>query len=324
MTIPLSTSAATAFRLAVEDDGTAPIGRMMSAWNIIDRRVERHRLDDLPDGLVRQGDRVASSTPLEPLRLGMDEILSESLRLVAEHRFIEEGWYNLSDVAPVAIGLGVKEAMAAAGEVGTFTAYVRRHPLIETRVQDDLFMLRYGTEGVTPGPSPVVTDATCPGDDEPRRLKDATTFGKAYRALLALDGMLIADGTTVRFHRDGDERTATFDAATAKWKREDGTDLRRIDPSDPVMHAYRHGHLVDAVIGFVSTTKSGRVYANVGIPYDSHGDDDAFIATVERKEARDHEDAIAMLEERDDLDHLFRGTTTGNRMMGSWLSGLND
>jgi hypothetical protein len=324
MTIPLGTDAVTAYRLAVQEDGIVPISRMMAAWNVIDL-PRRHGPDDLPPDMRREGDRVVSDTAYEPLHLSLDDIVRETFRLAAVHRAPDsEGWQNASHTARVGNGLGVDAAMKRAGIAGGYTGYLRRHVMIEERLRGDTVFLRPTTRGLIESLAPVVTEVTCPGDLDPRVLAEQATFGAAYRALWAMPRDLVAEGTHVRFHRGDDERVARFDAMDRRWTMADGKPLPRRDASDPVIHTYRNGHLVHATIGFVSRSKTGRIFANVGTPIDSPGDHDAFVSRLDQKEAADPAEALELLRSRGDLDHVFTGVHDHDGMMGYWLVPMKD
>lgn len=325
MATPLGTDAATAFRLAMDPDGTAPIARMMAVWNIIDRHDPRHTTTELPEDMRREGDRLVSDQPREPLRLSVEEILTEAFRLSGLHRAPDAvGWHLAGNITRTANGLGIREALAAAGDERGATAYLRTHPMFETRQHGDVLFIRHRLGDPEKGLDPVVTEVVCPGDEEPRVLGEQPSFGAAFRALLAMPRDLVATGTWARFHRGGESRTAIYDAADRWWIMADGTRMRRRDPTDPILHHYRHGHLVEAVIGFVSKSKSGRIFATVGRPVDEPGDNDAFIHVMDRKEAATVDQAHALLDSRGDLDHIFEGVQSHSGTMGFWLGCLAD
>lgn len=324
MTIPLGTDAITAYRLTMQDDGTVPLAHMMSAWNTIDL-PQRHGPAQLPEGMRREQDRVVSDVPHEPLRLTMEELVKESFRLSGMHRAPDaDGWHNGSNIARVGDGLGVGRAMAHAGIKGNFMTYLRRHIMFEEQMRGDVVWVRPRSGGPIERLDAIETEVRLPNEDKVRMLPEQPTFGAAYRALARLQRDLVGDGTRVRFHRGEDERNATFRADGMVWVMQDGTPMKRRDPTDPVIHAYRHGDLVDAIIGYVSQSKTGRIFANVGTPIDSEGDHDAFISRLDHKEAADADEALSLLRGRADLDRLFTGVHDHNGMMGQWLSGMKD
>lgn len=323
MTIPLGTDAVTAYRLTVQEDGSAPLSLMMGTWNVIDLPL-RHGPDDLPDDMRREGDRVISDTPHEPLRLTLDEIVSEAFRLSGAHRAPDaDGWHNSSNINRVANALNAPVAMAASGLKGGFMSYLRSHAMIETWMRMNVVYMRPRTGAPAAVLEAIRIEATCPGDSAPRALEEQATFGAAYRALLRMPRELIAQGTLVRMHRGDDERQVIFDAGSRIWVMSDGTPMPRRDPADPVEHTYRNGHLVHAVIGFVSRSRTGRIFANVGTPVDSPGDNDAFINRLDRKEADSVDEALELLRSRTDLDHIFAGLHD-HGTMGYWLAAMKD
>lgn len=325
MSTPLGTDATTAYRLAMEPDSTVQISRMMAVWNIIDRHDPRHTTAKLPEGMRREGSLVVSDEAHEPLTLTVEEIVAEAFRLSELHRAPDAaGWHLAGNITRTANGLGIREALATNGNQRGMTAFLRAHPMFEIRQRGDVLFVRHRLGGPEKGFDPVATEVVCPGDDAPRVLGEQPTFGAAYRALLAMPRDLVASGTSVRFHRGEEARTAVYDAADRWWVMADGTRMRRRDPSDPVLHHYRHGHLVEALVGFVSRSKSGRIFATVGRPVDEPGDNDAFIHVMDRKEATSHAEALELLASRGDLDHVFRGIQNHNGTMGFWLTCLED
>lgn len=329
MTDALPTDACTAFRLTMESDGTAPVGRMLACWNMIDTQAGvKRELADLPEMFTRQERRIVSSIAMEPLTLTTEDVINEAFRLSGLHAKPDaSGWHRLSNIARVATILTRDLSIREPVEGGRryygkgVSARLRAHPLLETtpnRYNDLLIRPRGGDGGK--GLAPVRTLVLCPGDMEARDLGVSGSFGEAYRKLLGMPKALVADGTVATFDNQDETKTAAFDAAGMRWMAETGRRLSRIDPSDPVMHTYRHGHMVESVIGFVSKSRTGRLFANVGIPHDSEGDLDAHIEVLDRKEVASVDDGMELIRSRDDVDHVFRGVQWFNGQMGFWLT----
>ena len=320
----LGTDAATAFRLTMDETGTAPAGAMLRAWNMLGRHADKRTIADLTPGFERHGSRIVGDAPLEPIGLGFDEALAEALRLSGEHRAPDAGgWHRMSDVARVMHMLvGARDPRAMGATHANVPDALRAHPGLESRRdRSDLLLRPIHPALATP---PVSTLVLCPGDREPRTLADAGTFGMAFRALHGAAGPLVAEGTTATFMRGDETRRATWSQARRTWIAPDGRPLPRTDASDPVLHRYRNGHLVGGLVGFVSTSKTGAFFANVGTPHDSEGDEDALVAVVERAKAIDRQDAETMLTARDDLDHVFGGVQAYDRQMGFWLTAMRE
>jgi hypothetical protein len=321
---PLPADAWTAFRLATDGSGQAPLARVLAIWRVLRADpAQPIQLEDLPDGMRRLGDRVVVDEPLEPLTLGNEEILAESLRLAALHRTPDaDGWMPLSNVMRVFSGLTRREGPRPSFDKGP-SRWVREHPLLEVRNVDNDMQVRIRVGGPAPDPVVATTAVTCPGDEEPRMLAERTTLGVAYQALLGMPRDLIADGTTAVVARGEDRTTVTYDATTRTWRTPDGERLGRMDTRDPIVHEYANGLLVGCVVGFPSISPRGLVFASVGVPYDSHGDDDASVDLVDSRRAESVEEALELLRGRGDLDRIFTRPVEAGRM-GFWLSQMGD
>ena len=321
----LGTDAVTAYRLSLDpsaqDLTRVPIARMLSTWNVIDPLTPKHNLEDLPDGMQREGEEIVSDQAYEPLRLSLEDGLAEVFRLSALRKSPDEdGWYNLSNLARVAKAIGLSQQLKEEPQSYTLTSYLHELPTFELRTIRDNLFVRPAYATAAESLTLVSVRAICPGDSQPRELEQQASFGAAYRALAQFPSALISHGTEVIFERGEESRRVSFDAIEHKWRHHTGELMKRCDSSDPVMHRYKHGHLVGALIGFVSQSKSGRIFANVGIPVDSPGDDDAFIHSQGRIEAQSHEEALKHLEARGDLDYIFTTARPYNHEMGFWLS----
>ena len=328
MNTPLSTDAITAYRLAMQEDRTVPLGTMMSIWNMTDPG-RKHGIEDLPRGMVQRGDQVACIVHHDPLRLSEDEIIEEAFRLSSLHRRPErDGWHNMSNLSRVASRIGARRAFQDANGRSTFSQAMQQHLMFETRKKGDVLQIRPRVGGPVPVLEPVTTILTRPGDADGTQLPDQPDFGSAFRALLSLDTTLAAAGTIVQFKRGGDDVqdivTACFDGRFRQWMTTPDDSLRRTHPSDPVRHSYPHGNLVDGHIGYVTKSRSGRIFANVGRPIDSEGDDDAFVSEIEHQEFDHERNALRALHARTDLDRVFTGTHGYRPTMGLWLSELKD
>lgn len=321
---PLDADAWTAFRLATDDGRTAPLAHVLSIWRVLRADpAQPIQLEDLPNGMRRLDDRVVVDAPLEPLTLGQEEILAESLRLAAIHRAPDaDGWMQLSNVMRVFSGLTRRKGPRPSFDKGP-SRWVREHPLLEVRNVNNDMQVRVRFGGPARDPVVATTAVTCPGDDEPRMLAERTTLGTAYQALLGMPRDLIADGTTAVITRGEDRTTATYDAATRTWRTPDGVRLGRMDPRDPIVHEYANGLLVGCVIGFPSISPRGLVFASVGVPYDSHGDDDASVDLVDSRKVESVDEALALLRGRSDLDHIFTKPVERGPI-GFWLSQMGD
>lgn len=326
----LGADADTAFRLVTEDGRTAPLARTMALWNVLAaRQGDRFVLDDLPAHMRRDVDQLVSDVPLEPMTLTLDQVLNEGFRLSGEHRAPDEdGWHRLSNVSRVAGGLLRDPDLTKIGSaVKTITTLLREGPFTQTRRhQDGDIRLRLAPRQVEGSDAPLldmVSVAAVFPDGSRRDLEAQPTFGHAYRTVRDHPMALVPAGTRVTFERGAQRREATYDGVRS-WIMEDGRRMPSIDPADPTRYAYRHGHLVDAIVGFVSISSRGRIFANVGRPRHSDGDEDAFVMQLDRKEAASHDEAIALLEGRGDLDHLFHGLHRHSGMMGFWLTCLDD
>ena len=329
---PIEGTVENAFRLVMNEEGTAPVGLFMAAWSLMDFRPDRQRtMTDLPEGYNRRDDVIVTEAELEPIVLTPDEVIMEAFRL---ERPREQpggaGWNMHSNIVRAGKLLATHTPLLSSkGDPTTFAAYVRDSVHVEESSDDrSTLFVRLAPNGagrLIEGRIPVVRlTVTCPGDEKPRDLGSFAGFGQAGQHLLRISTVLTADGTRALLDREGDVmRTAVFDAVVGIWRTPDGSPFRRIDPNDVPMHDYANGHLVGGLIGYVTEDRRGRFHACVGEPHDSHGDDDASIGLVGRRQADSVEDALAMLRERGDLDHVFTRPTTIN-MMGAWLTTLKD
>lgn len=322
----LDTSAITAFRLALDSgkpSDRVPMIRMFSAWNAINPLGPKQKPADLPDTMRHEGEFVISTTTYEPLCLSEENALSEIFRLSGLRREPEkDGWHNLSIITRTATGIGFDRHLKESDPPQGFTAYLRKHQMVEMRKTRAVLYVR-PVDGKEPDAFiPVTITAMCPMDTQPRQLESKPSFGAGYQALIQHSTDLIAHKTKVKLCRGSEERHVYYHAHKGIWLHETGEIMKRRDPGDPVLHSYKHGMHVGSLIGFVSQSKSGQFFANVGIPVDSPGDDDALIFTRGRAKAETFEEAMAILEQRDDLDHIFRKTKIYNHQMGFWLSGL--
>jgi len=320
----LGSDPVTAYGLARQEDGTVLLAEMMGIWNTIDP-LRKHGVDDLPDHMRREEDRVVSDVDHPPIRLDEATIMEESFRLSGEFRAPdEEGWYNASNIVRVARGIGMYSDLGGRNSHADIVSVFRNHPLIESRVVRHSVHFRPRIDGPEKIPSPVRTSVLCAGGRSPRQLPDQATFGESYRAVLRMTNDLVSHGTEVVFEKDGITKTASFDADSRSWNMSDGARMKRTDPDDPLLHHYPNGRHVGGLIGFVSSTRSGRIHANVGIPVDSPGDDDAVVGVQERTECETVGDALAVLNDREDLDHVFPVPVNNSLMMGFWLASMKD
>lgn len=328
-TIPLGTDAVTAHRLVMGPDRTAVIGDMLAVWTMLGFHEGGHRrqMSELPDGFRREQGVLILDADVEPIVLTLDEIYAESMRLAALQRAPDaDGYLDLSNVARIGRALAKNRDLEAMGAANSgFTKAIKANPVFQTRNVGDVIGIRFKGGDIELSQERILlvgTGIQRPGDAEPRALETQTTFGEAQRAILKLDTTLAADGTRAILTRGETTRIATFTREDG-WRTEDGARMRRISDDDPVRHAYANGRWVDGLVGFASTGRTGRITANVGVPYDSEGDSDAFVSVVDRREAASLEEAIEMLEGRGDVDHVFRGMQRGGPM-GYWLTCLKD
>lgn len=320
----LDANAVTAFRLSLDNGESGDrvlMARMFSAWNAIDPLGPKQNPADLPDTMRHEGEFVISTTTYEPICLSDENALSEIFRLTSLRKAPDkDGWHNHSNIVRTANAIGFTRQLAERDPPQNLTATLRKHQMIEMREARTVLLVR-PVHGKAPEAfSPVIITAICPGDIQPRQLESKPSFGAGYRALAQLSTDLIAHNTRVMFRRGNEERQVTFHAQEGRWLFYTGEIMKRRDPVDPVLHSYKNGMHVGTLIGFVSKSKSGRFFANVGIPVDSPGDNDAFIHTRGRVGAETFEEALVVLGQRDDLDHVFTKIQTYNHNMGFWLS----
>lgn len=313
-----------AFRLTMDSDGRAPLDKLLATWNILGCDEVKRILEDLPSDMTRVDNAVVCDTPLEPLVITFDQAIADALYLSAKHRAPDkDGWHQLSNVIRVMnIITGKRDPRTIGSDRARLVDGVRNHPLIETREKANNLQIR--ARNASQPMVPVTTTITCPGDVMARALHDQASFGLAFRALLRMDTTLAANGTVVRFKRGNEERTATWSQAHKAWIMPDGSHLRRTDHTDPVIHHYANGHMVETAIGFVSVSRGGRYFANAGIPQDSEGDNDAYVCVFDRAEAPDEAAAHALLTARSDLDYIVPGVQSFHYQMGFWLSSMTE
>lgn len=311
-----------AFRLVVNEEGKAPVARMMAGWNALGPDTYKKTIEHLPEHMSRVDDMIVSDIELEPIEISFNQALKEAVRLSGKFRQPDEnGWHRMSNVARVLKLLKGDRSLIEMGasHARTYDA-ICNHPLIETRKDSNDTYLR-PCNAAQPMIA-VTTQIKCPGDKNDRLMRDHSEFGAAFRALLAVDTTLMADGTCAVFSRETEVHTATWSQDQKSWIREDGKILRRTHPTDPVKYTYRNGHMVDTMIGFVSVSQRGKIFATVGKPIDSEGDEDAFIAIQQTASCASKEEAMALLKEREDIDYIFDSVQDYDPMMGFWLTAL--
>lgn len=314
----------TAYGLARQDDGTVLISEMMRIWNTIDPQ-KKYGIDDLPEHMQREDNRIVSEVDHPPIRLDIESVLQESFRLSGEFRAPDEdGWYNASNLVRVAKSIGMYSDLDGKKSGADIVSLFHNHPLIENKLVRDSLYFRPRINGPEPIPQPVKTSVLCLGEADPRQLDEQVTFGAAYRAVLAMSHDLVSDGTRLVFERGEDTRTASFHARDKAWIMADGTRMKRTDPDDPLLHHYDNGQYVGGLVGFVSFSHRGRIFANIGIPIDSPGDDDAVISIKERREFAVTDEAFTALADRKDLDRVFTCPVEHSTMMGFWLTCMKD
>lgn len=330
---PLGHDAVTAFRLVMDEDGTAAMSLLMASWGLLQSGLEagKRTVGDLPPSIRREVDRAVHDGPLEPIVLTQDEVVMEAFRYAAMRKAPDEdGWHLHSEVVRAGNVLGYHTVFV--GDDGVerrFNNHAQHSPHIEVRRdRNDTMSVRLAPNGATrlvEGVIPTVeVTVTCPGDAGPRKAGGFKGFGFARQHVLRQDTTMIADGTRVVLSRAGDDdRVAIFDAASGTWRSPDGTSFRRIDAADGRIHQYPNGEYVGGLIGYTTFDRKGRHHACIGEPFNSSGDDDAMVRMVGRREASSHEEALAFLAERDDLDRVFTQAITINSM-GVWLRPLKD
>lgn len=329
---PLGDDAVTAFRLVMDEDGTAAIAHLMATWNLLSfAKGQKATVDRLPPEIRRVGDRAVHDGPVEPIVLTQDEVLLEAFRYAAIRKAPDhEGWQLHSEV--VRAGNALASHTVFTGDDGIerrFNNHTQnsRHVEVRRNHNDTMYvrLIPEGSARIVDGVIPMVTlTVRCPGDAETRRIAEFRTFGQGRQHVLRQDTTMIADGTCIRLSLEGEsDRTACFDARTRTWRTPEGGSFRRIDPEDQTIHHYPNGRYVDGLIGYVTHDRKGRYHACVGQPFDSQGDDDASVVLFGRREAANREEALTFLEERGDLDRIFTKTITINSM-GVWLRTLSD
>ena len=327
MRTPLDNSPETAYRLNMADDNTVKVSRMLSTWTLLSD--EKRQLSDLPDTMRRNGEHIVCDEDLEPINLDEDETILEAFRISNTHRPPNaDGWHRLSNVARVAGALRRTSEPPAIGKRDKHYKksgdLVRSHPAVETKNVGNALYVRLNPAGPMKSLPPVTSTVAWPNDPISAQLPDAATMGEAYRQVHEMTNKLVPKGTKVTFTRGDELCSATYDNCSRFWTMDDGTVMKRIAPSDPVLHSYTNGHLVGGLVGFVSISKSGRAYANIGKPIHSKGDDDAHINVTQLQEFDTFEDALRALKACEDLDRVFTAEHSFVPMMGFWLSCLKD
>lgn len=322
MTAILGTDANTAYRIAMDDDGNVMVTHMMSTWNVINRQPKRHGPEDLPATMRREGCYVISDETMTPMRLRTDDIISESFRLVALHTSPDEkGWFNMTDIARTAYGIGFAYAVGKPKKNANFSTFLQKHPSYETYTKDNQMYVR-GRPTVKV--IPVNVKITCPDGKEAREGGLHAGFGAAFKSILAIPQNIISHRTVIEFTGGDDRRVAIYDATTKLWIMSDGSPMKTIDPTDPVLYSYKNGRFVNETIGFVAKSQRGRIFGNIGIPRDSEGDDDASIQIEAKREFDSFEAALLELKAMTHLAHVFEELVEYEPMMGFWLSSFKE
>lgn len=327
-TLPLGDDAVTAYRLVMDEDGTASFGSFMSAWGAL-RNHPRPTPSDLPPIMTRVQDRLTVEGSFEPIVLTTDEVLAEAFRLSTLHAAPNDtGWHLHSNVVRAGKPLSNHTTMISGeGNPTTFPSFLRNHPFIETmRDRRDVLFVRpkpVALDIVDGKANIVVANAFCIMEHEPRKFGEFQSFGDARRTILRCPTGLVSHLTTIEMERAGEVLSVYYDAFSRRWRLHGGEFMKAIHPGEKPQHAYRNGHLVGGMVGYVTTNRNGRIHANAGRVVDSEGDEDALVSLVNRREAVDIAEAFRHLDERTDLDHVFtQPITVGS--MGVWLSGLGD
>lgn len=318
MTAILGTDANTAYRIAMDDDGNVMLSHMMSVWNTINRQSKRHGPEDLPASMRREECNVVSEEKMTPLRLCPDEIISESFRLLAMHKNPDEqGWFNMSDVARTAYGIGFAASIGKPIKNAKFSEFMRKHPDYETYIKSDQMYVRHRPKIKI---DPVTVEITCPDRLGPREVSTHPSFGAAFKSIHAIPKAIITNGTIVKFIRNNDERVAIYNANDRLWVMNDGSFMKHIDPTDPVLHKYKNGHLVGETIGFVSKTDDGRFFGNIATAHHSEGDNDAKIHNQARREFDSFQAGLLELQAMPHLAHVFDEVIEDKTLLDLWLS----
>lgn len=326
-TLPLDDTPETAYRLLVGSDDFCLVGEFLSLWGMLSGT--RRTFQDIPTHWKRLDGMLTAPGSLEPLVLKETEAVAEAFRLSERHNPVgRNGWHLHSNVVRAGRLLTrYHELPGMDGKPVSFASFVRQVPYVEGLLdaRDILYVRPRDPDlKVIDGKvEKVVTWVIAHPETEERDIGESSTFTEARQALLAMQTALVSNRTRVVM-RKGDQRlVAVFDSATRSWRCEDGSRLGGIHPGEPPRHSYRNGEFVGTRIGYVTVTRRGRVHATVGRPIHSSGDDDASVALIERLEALDVGDAIAKLEARGDLDHVFTLPITVDAM-GVWLTCLRD
>lgn len=327
---PLGTDALTAFRLVMDDDGTAPVSSTLAAWSLLTAGSgARRTLAELPEEFQRREDRLVSDRRHEPIRLTPDEILVEAFRLSALRTPASDaGWHLHSNVVRAGNLLSTHtELVSLEGQPTGFASFVKNSRHVEGLIdrRDVLYVRpRQGPIATVAGEIPMVrTTVLCPGEAESRPLHEHATFGEARRALLREPTALVSPRTRIVMSRGDEALIALFDSVRRVWTSEDGMRLGRIHPGEQPAKPYVNGHLVGAMVGYVTVNRRGLVHANAGIAIDSPGDEDAIITEHTRREAPDVATALSYLRERDDIDHVFTKPIVPSPI-GFWLTTFSD
>lgn len=325
--LPLDDAPETAYRLLVGDTDFALVGEFLALWSFLGGT--KRAFQDIPEEWERRDSMLTAPGRLEPIVLTEAEAVAEAFRLSEKHAPVgRNGWHLHSNVVRIGKLLTrYHELKGLEGNPVSFASFVRQVPYVEglldardvlyVRPRDpDLKVVEGRVEKVV---SRVITHPQTGA----RSFREDATFGEARKALLAMQTTLVSNGTQVVMEKGAERLVARFDGKTRTWRCEDGSRLGAVHLGEPPRHSYRNGEFVGAFIGYVTTNRRGRVHANVGRPFDSHGDEDASVALIERIEAIDVDDAIAKLEARGDLDRIFTLPITVDAM-GVWLTCLRD
>lgn len=326
--LPLGSDPLTAYRLVMDPDGTAAVGEVIATWSVLTDGPRRN-LADLPEGMTREGDRLTIDVTPEPIVLTTDEVIAEAFRLSAMHAAPgEKGWHLHSNVVRAGKLLGKHTTMlSSVGDPTTFASFVRNAPTVEGLVdRRDVLFVRprpVAMDIVDGKPNRVVAKTLCAFDAAPRDFGEFDTFTEARQAVLRCPTGLVTHRTTIEMTRGDECLKVFFDAPGRRWRIVDGGFMKAIHPGEKPRFPYRNGHLVGGLVGYVTINRRGLIHATVGTPYDSDGDEDASVALVNRREAADVSEALDMLRQRGDVDHIFTEPVSVGSM-GVWLTCLTD
>jgi hypothetical protein len=221
--LPLRDDPLTAYRLVMDDDGTADVGEVIAAWSVLTDGPRRN-LGDLPPIMTRDGARLAIEGRHEPIVLTTDEVVAEAFRLSAMRTAPgEKGWHLHSNVVRAGKLLAKHTPMtSSAGDPTTFASFVRNSPNVEGLVdRRDVLFVRpkpIAMDLVEGRPNRVVAKTLCAFDDAPRDFGEFDTFTEARQAILRCPTALVTHRTAIAMTR-GDERLDVFfDASAKRWR----------------------------------------------------------------------------------------------------------